>query len=344
MKLTKKSETGTKITFTYDKPPGPVEGYLYYADGARVSRTFNPNDLEVTFGKVPSGTYAVEAVGFSSVARAEWPESSPTFPTPPAPPVGPFTVLDGNFSRVAFDQTFLRTAGAASLSKTQVQEVTGYGIGSMQFQPPTVENTGLSTFTDCRALDVLSSPPGKLGGTGEANFWFGNRTQASRLYAARTGWMGMFTGNKCHNSIIEDFEIEDVPVGVYIEHVTHDTVFRRFKIHNVHDQNVAGGTEPGGVLRARSISVEWWYGGKGSYNLTFEDGDIYCPAGGQPRAGVYVDAGTYGVVFRRCRFWGPGTAVYLPTIRVNNGPDAVFESCVFEQDGPDKTYHSSPVG
>jgi hypothetical protein len=84
VKLTKKSETSTKITFTYDKPTGAVEGYLYYADGTRVSRTFNPNDLEVTFGKVASGKYAVEAVGFQVLDRAVWPEVTP----PPPPPTG----------------------------------------------------------------------------------------------------------------------------------------------------------------------------------------------------------------------------------------------------------------
>lgn len=73
MKLSKKSETSSKITFTYDRPPGDVEGYLYHADGKQVSRTFKPDDLEVTFGKVASGKYAVEAVGFDTIARAEWP-------------------------------------------------------------------------------------------------------------------------------------------------------------------------------------------------------------------------------------------------------------------------------
>jgi hypothetical protein len=76
MKLTKKSETATKITFTYDKPAG-TEGYRYYADAVPVSRTFNPDDLEVTFGKIPSGRYSVEALGFTSLARAEWPETTP---------------------------------------------------------------------------------------------------------------------------------------------------------------------------------------------------------------------------------------------------------------------------
>ena len=265
-------------------------------------------------------------------------------PTAPAPPVGPFTILDGNYGVSSYPATFIRTAGAAELLKHQVQEVTGYGVGSMQYYPPAVEDTGFSTFADCIAQDVKRSPPGASGGTAEACFWFGNRTLASRLYGTRSGWMGMFTGSKCHNSVIEDFELYQFPVGLYIEHVTHTTTFRRFKIHGTADQAVAGGTETGGVLAARSISIEWWYTGEGSYNLTFEDGDIYCPAGNSPRAGVYVDAGNYGIVFRRCRFWGPGKAVYLPTNRVGGGADAVFDSCWFEQSGQSITYHTNAIG
>ena len=95
MKLTKKSETSTKITFTYNRPPGPVEGYLYFAGGVRVSRTLNPNDLEVTFGKVPSGEYAVEAIGFDVIDRGVWPEVVPPDPSLPPDWVHDYTVARG---------------------------------------------------------------------------------------------------------------------------------------------------------------------------------------------------------------------------------------------------------
>jgi hypothetical protein len=78
MELSKKSETATKITFEYEGEPEGTEGYRYYADGVPVSRTFNPDDHEVTFGKIPSGKYSVEALGFTSLARAEWPVVEPT--------------------------------------------------------------------------------------------------------------------------------------------------------------------------------------------------------------------------------------------------------------------------
>lgn len=295
-------------------------------------------------GRYPDITKTKWWQAFDELAKIAVEPEPPPGPAPPVLPGSPTKVLDGGGTTVAYPEAFRRGGGPFAISNLSVRRTTGYGIGSMQFYPPELETTALTTISDCSATDVRQPQPGKMGGTGEANFWIGNTTRASRLYAARTGWMGMFTGSKCHNSILEDITIEDVPVGIYIEHVTHDTVFRRFRISGVRDQAVAGGTEPGGILAARAISVEWWYGGQGSYNLTFEDGDIYCPAGADPRCGLYVGPGTYGVVVRRCRFWGPGVAMRLPLRRINNGPDVVVEDCWFEQSGEDRVYHDLPIG
>ncbi len=290
-------------------------------------------------------------------ASAEIEEPPPTSsgPTPPTPPTELLQVLDGGGTVFSFPEAFPRGEGVMSVKSKHVKRVTGIGVGSMSFWPPPAGQTALTTIEDCIAEDVKANPPGKAGGTSEANFWIGNTTQARRLIARRTGWMGMFTGSKCWGSTIEDFLIEDVAVGVYIEHVTRDTVFRRFKIHNSHDQTVAGGAEPGNILRARSISIEWWYrdadrGNQvvGSYNLLFEDGDIYCPApqgsGDEVRAGVYIGPGTYGVKFKRCRFYGPGNAILAPNQRYNNGADVVTENCWFENDGFEIKKHNHAMG
>ena len=78
--LTKVSETETKITFSYPHVPG-VEGWRYLVNNVPVSRTFNPDDHEVTFGKVTNGIYRV--VPLDVVERPDgfvWPA--------PAPPTG----------------------------------------------------------------------------------------------------------------------------------------------------------------------------------------------------------------------------------------------------------------
>lgn len=276
-------------------------------------------------------------------------------PIPPVAPKGTLQVLDGGGTTASFPQAFPRGEGPLSVRSLHVKRVTGMGVGSMSFWPPPAGPTALTTIEDCIAEDVQRPAPGSAGGTSEANFWIGNTTQANRLIARRTGWMGMFTGSKCWESSIEDFLIEEVPVGIYIEHITHNTVFKRFKIDKVRDQPVAGGSEPGEILRARSISIEWWYRNSswgnqvvGSYNLTFEDGEIYCPApqgaGDDVRAGVYIGPGTYGVKFIRCRFFGPGNAILAPNQRANNGADVVTSNCWFDNDGAEIRKHNHAMG
>ena len=64
--LTKVSETNSKITFSYPKVAG-AEGYRYFVNGNSVARTFNPDDLEVTFGKVAGATYRVVPLDVTDV-------------------------------------------------------------------------------------------------------------------------------------------------------------------------------------------------------------------------------------------------------------------------------------
>jgi hypothetical protein len=276
--------------------------------------------------------YAPMAGGDRLRSRSIWkgtpaPPSTPSGTiTPPAAPVGPFTERNGNYAS-AYGME-VRNSGGGTYTKQYIHRYTDYGFLNMQYYPPGPAGTGITTVEDMIVEDITRSVPRSSDGTAEAGFWFGNTTSARRLISRRCAWMGMWTGSQCDNSVIEDFQLLEQPyVGLYIEHVTHDCVFRRFKIES-------SGT---------GINIEWWYGGAGSYNLTFEDGDIYCPAGGYPLAGVFADAGTYGLTFRRCRFWGPGRAIWLPNNMVQNVP-AVIQDCVFEQSGPNVSYHSNAIG
>jgi hypothetical protein len=254
--------------------------------------------------------------------------------TPPgglvvAAPVGPFTVLDGGGTQES--GVFLRNNGGGAIEKTHSKFFTGYGIANMDYWPPR-EPVGRTLIEDCIAEDITATPPHSLvpPGTAEAGFWFGNPTDARRLVARRASWMGMWTGAKCFGSVIEDFELLEMPhVGLYVEHVTKDTTFRRGRIES---QNTG-------------INVEWWYGGAGSYNLMFEDLDIYCPPRTGVVSGMFLDAGTYGCTIRRVRFWGPGDAIGLPNNLAGPTPNVVDEaSCVFENAGQRIWYHSNAIG
>jgi hypothetical protein len=142
--------------------------------------------------------------------------------------------------------------------------------------------------------------------------------------------MGMWTGAKNFGSVIEDFELLEMPhVGLYVEHVTANATFRRGRIES----------------QDSGINVEWWYGGAGSYGLTFEDLDIYCPPRTGVVSGMFLDAGTYGCTIRSVRFWGPGDAIGLPNNLAGPTPNVVDEaSCLFENSGQRIWYHSNAIG
>lgn len=80
MELRKIAETSATITLGWDPVEG-ADGYLFYADGKRVSRTFDPKRRTVKFSKGPS-SFAVEAVRFQRVDSDSWPDVTP----PPPPP------------------------------------------------------------------------------------------------------------------------------------------------------------------------------------------------------------------------------------------------------------------
>lgn len=81
MELRKLSEDPVKktITLTWDPVPG-AEGYLFYLNGQRVSKTFDPAKRTIKFST--PGVYRVQAVVFSVLDQD-------TYPDPPKPPDPP---------------------------------------------------------------------------------------------------------------------------------------------------------------------------------------------------------------------------------------------------------------
>lgn len=82
MNLRKQSETAKTITLAWDPVPG-ADGYLFFADGRQVSRTFDTSRTTARFGKGPA-SFAVQAVRFATVDSGSYPQATP--PPPPPPP------------------------------------------------------------------------------------------------------------------------------------------------------------------------------------------------------------------------------------------------------------------
>jgi hypothetical protein len=133
---------------------------------------------------------------------------------------------------------------------------------------------------------------GSSGGTAEACLWLGSRGTVRRVRARRCGVTGVWTGTANRDSRIQDVAVDRTPVGIYIEHFTTGTTFRRLRI---------------GPHVSRGINAEWanWrLGGRpASVDNVIQDGLIETA-----HVGVYLDQGTTRTVIRRCTFVGQAWA------------------------------------
>lgn len=265
-------------------------------------------------------------------------------PAPPpglviTPPVGPFTILDGTSTTES--GKFTRTQGGASIKKLSAKNFTGYGIADMDYWIPK-PSTGTSVIEDCIAEHISSNPPRSMDGRGEAGFWIGNKTNAQRLLARDCAWMGMWTGAACNGSIISDFQLLDMPhIGLYVEHVTQFTTFRRFKIDS----------------QDNGVNVEWWYadsayssmvvnnpmpGKAGSRDLVFEDFDVTSANGWC----FYVDAGNYNVVIRNGKISGKN-GIAIPSRLADPSGTIQIDWASIDTSGITgtvKEIHNNPIG
>jgi hypothetical protein len=252
-------------------------------------------------------------------------------------------VINGGNTKVSDPRAYKVTAAPVTISKLHVQRFLGVGIRVQQAYPPTVFMPGRTTVEDCVVEDIATDPPLASDGTAEACYWFGNPTTARRLKGVNLrGWSVLETTSRALGSEIEDCEFTGGPntVVVYVEHQTQGCTFRRirtiggysgFKFEWSYKQT---SYQPGNVGHGEM---------EGCWENVVEDCEIYCP-GLEERSGVWVDAGNYGNVFRRCRFHGPGQALWLPSNLVDPSKPNIVEDCVFDQDGPDIVYHRRKIG
>ncbi len=138
-------------------------------------------------------------------------------------------------------------------------------------------------------LDVagVSLPlPGSSEGRAEACVWIGNSGSVRRVRAQRCAWTGLWTGTATRRSRFEDIDVARSPTGVYIEHYTRNSVFRRIRIRP--------------TVRT-GIVAEWadpaWNSQPASVDNVIEDSRFESSL-----AGVFLDAGTTRTTVRRSTF------------------------------------------
>jgi hypothetical protein len=142
--------------------------------------------------------------------------------------------------------------------------------------------------SDIAISGVSRSTPRSSAGTAEACLWIGIRSEVRRVHLRSCAWEGLWTGTAAHHSVFEDLDIASSGVaGIYLEHWTTNSVFRRFKIDC-----------PAGCF---GINMEWndpsWGGIAASMDNVFEDGSV-----SNGKVGAYMQPGTTRTTVRRVTF------------------------------------------
>jgi hypothetical protein len=148
------------------------------------------------------------------------------------------------------------------------------------------------SLSDLTISQVRRPVRGSSNGRAEACLWLGSPGTARRISVRGCGITGIWTGTATRGSRVSDATIDRAPVGIYVEHYTTGTTFRRLRV---------------GPNVGRGVNAEW-------SNLTLgqkpasSDNVIEDALFRTTHVGVYLDQGTTRTVVRRCVFVGQAWA------------------------------------
>jgi hypothetical protein len=153
-------------------------------------------------------------------------------------------------------------------------------------------------IADIDVAGVSRPTPGSSDGRAEACVWIGDTGSVRRVRARSCAWSGLWTGTSTDGSLFDGIDVDRARTGVYLEHFTHDSVFRRLRI---------------GPAVSVGLTAEWadpaWDSKPASVGNVIEDSRF-----ASSLAGVYLDEGTTRTTVRRSTFvdqaWG-GIGDYL---------------------------------
>jgi Right handed beta helix region len=144
------------------------------------------------------------------------------------------------------------------------------------------------SLRDLKIARVSRKVPGSSNGTAEACLWLGSRGTVQRVSVHNCAISGIWTGTAMKRSRIEDATIDRSRVGIYVEHFTTNTTFRRLRF---------------GVGVTRGVNAEWANHAQGGLPASVDNviEDAYFRTS---HVGVYLDQGTTRTTVRHCVFVG----------------------------------------
>jgi hypothetical protein len=104
-----------------------------------------------------------------------------------------------------------------------------YGVFVDASDPSRVLKTP-AVLEDIHVTEIARPRARSSSGTAEACLWVGNTAVVRRVFVRSCAWTGVWTGTANRGSTFEDIEIDDTPVGLYLEHFTTSSIFDRMSI------------------------------------------------------------------------------------------------------------------
>ncbi len=194
------------------------------------------------------------------------------------------STLRGN--RVVSAAIVARQPSGLIVRRVVVRGFTHYGIVVDANELSPRARSGRFWISDLDVAGVSRRVPGSSKGRAEACVWIGNSGSVRRVRADRCAWTGLWTGTAARGSRFEDIDVARTRTGIYIEHYTRNSVFRRLRVR----RSVRTG-----------IVAEWadpaWSGKPASVDNIIEDSRFESWL-----AGVFLDAGTTRTTVRRSTF------------------------------------------
>jgi len=147
-------------------------------------------------------------------------------------------------------------------------------------------------ISDLDVAGVARPTPGSSMGRSEACVWIGDSGLLQRVRARSCAWSGLWTGTATRRARFEAIDVDRTRTGVYIEHFTTNSTFRRLRI--------------GPRVRV-GLNAEWadpaWGRRPASVENVIEDSRFESRL-----VGVYLDDGTTRTTVRQSSFarqtWG----------------------------------------
>ena len=163
---------------------------------------------------------------------------------------------------------------------------TDFGVLVDANDPARVEPAARFRASDLDIARVGRARPGSSNGRAEACLWVGNPGDVLRVRVRSCAWSGVWTGTAARNCGFAEIDVDGARTGIYLEHYTRDSTFRRLRV--------------GPRVRV-GLAAEWaapeWGRRPASVGNVIEESRFESRL-----AGVYLDEGTERTTVRRSTF------------------------------------------